>query len=381
MKAISEGEMQFTSIFIEEMDFCLDCQACETACPAGVTYGHLVESARAEIFRNGKLNPIRKWLQRIVFRKLLPNRRNLLFFGRAIRFYERTGLRWLVERLLHVFLPSLGSVSQMLPSASREYSSNFLQQRIQPLGKSYYQVGFLTGCMMDLFYSQENVDTIELLKAVGCEVVIPQAQTCCGSLQKHYGDLETARELARQNIRAFDGLELDAIVMNSAGCGAFMKEYGKLLADSPDEEKARRLSGKIKDISEFLTEVRLPERKANSTMSGKRVTYHDPCHLVHTQKIHSQPRELIRSVPDIEYVELPESTWCCGSAGIYNVIQHEDSKKLLERKLANISKTKADILVTGNPGCMAQLAYGLRSAGSNVRLLHLATFLREAYGI
>jgi len=239
---------------------------------------------------------------------------------------------------------------------------------------------------MDVAYADVNDDTVRLLVAHGCEVVVPKHQVCCGSLQAHNGDMRTARELARENIRIFSREQLDVIVMNSAGCGAFMKEYGHVFGDDPELcDEAQEISRKTKDITEFLVQIgfQIPEARATNgglAFKGKRVTYHDACHLVHTQKIAAAPRDLIRSVPGIEYVELEEANWCCGSAGIYNIVRYDDSMKLLSRKVAHIKDARPDILVTANPGCLIQIQHGLNQEGMHVELMHTATFLRRACG-
>jgi glycolate oxidase iron-sulfur subunit len=218
---------------------------------------------------------------------------------------------------------------------------------------------------------------VKVLLHHDCEVVIPKKQECCGSLQAHNGDFDIARELARKNIDAFLKFDLDAIVMNSAGCGAMMKEYGHYLHDDPVyAERAALLASKIKDISEFLHEIGL---KKPVKPFRHRVTYHDACHLVHSQKVSSQPRELIRSIAGLDYVELNEASWCCGSAGIYNVTRYDDSMKILERKMGNVTSTTAEYLVANNPGCITQIEHGCRQQGMPMKVVHMATLLREVY--
>jgi glycolate oxidase iron-sulfur subunit len=236
---------------------------------------------------------------------------------------------------------------------------------------------------MDVAFADVNQDTIELLLHHGCEVVIPRKQNCCGSLQAHNGDMIGAREMARRNVLLFAGIGVEAIVMNSAGCGAFMKEYAHVFAEEPGlAQPAQEVSKKTKDVTEFLDAIGFrPAKGGESTFRGKRVTYHDACHLAHTQKITQEPRRLIRSVPETTFVELPESSWCCGSAGIYNVVQYDSAMQLLDRKLSNVRATAPDIIVTGNPGCMLQIQHGLRKEGLAIEILHTATFLRRACGI
>ncbi len=387
IKSIVDGDLPISKGFIDEMNFCLDCQACETACPAGVKYGALVEAGRAQIFTQGYESFLSKVAKRVILSWVFSSRMRLHFFAQLVKFYQRLSLHWLVEKtgLLKIFSKKLNTLQGLAPKISKKYSSKIFNEVIKPKETTRYRVGFLTGCIMDVAYADVNVDTVELLLRHDCEVVIPKGQLCCGSLQAHHGDRETARRLARHNIEVFEPEQLDAIIVNSAGCSAFMKEYGHVLEHEPQfADRAVAISAKVEDITEFLFEIKYRlssnfiEKKNHSSLTGKRVTYHDACHLVHSQKISQQPRELIRSVLGIEFVELPESTWCCGSAGIYNIVRYDDSMRLLQRKIDNIKKVKPDIIVTGNPGCMAQIQYGLKREGLNVELLHTATFLRRA---
>ncbi len=230
---------------------------------------------------------------------------------------------------------------------------------------------------MNVMYSDINIDSVEVLLENGCEVYIPKKQVCCGSVMAHYGDIETAKKFARKNIIEFSKYNLDAIVINSAGCGAFMKEYGELFKEDESlRDKAEHISRIAKDINEFLYEIDFKKPDAEINLN---VTYHDACHLVHTQKITMQPRAIIKSIPGINFVELNESTWCCGSAGIYNILRYDDSMKILERKIKNILETNAGVVLTANPGCHAQIEYGLKKAGANIKVMHPITLLNLAY--
>jgi glycolate oxidase iron-sulfur subunit len=382
MKAVKDGELEMTEGFRDEIDFCLDCQACETACPAGVKFGSLIESARSEIATKGLERWPTRLIKRFMFKYLFTDAQMLVRFAGLLRLYQKSGIDWLLKktRLLRIFSKRLDQIQFLATKISNVSSRKQLteQSLSQPLQK--YRVGFLTGCIMDVAFADINMDTVKLLMHHNCEVVAPTSQRCCGSLQAHNGDMETARSLARRNVEAFSNLDLDAIVMNSAGCGAFMKKYGSVLEDESEyAAPALEMSNKIKDISEFLDDIGLKTNEAlKQTYHGKRVTYHDACHLVHSQKIFDQPRKLIKSLPGIDYVSLPESTWCCGSAGIYNITHFDTSMQLLNRKIENIKTVEPDIIVTGNPGCLIQLEHGLRDQGLNIELLHLATFLRRA---
>jgi len=239
------------------------------------------------------------------------------------------------------------------------------------------KVGVPTGCVQDIFFNNVNHDTIEVLSVNGYDVFIPKNQQCCGSVHGHNGDLETAKVLAKKMIDSFLEEDVDYVVINSAGCGSFMKDYGHFLADDQEyAKKAQQFSNKVLDISEFLAEIGYD--KPEHALDVK-VTYHEPCHLVHGQKVKDPPREIIKSVPGINYAELPESDWCCGSAGIYNITQYNASMELLERKMNNINKVDVDYVVTGNPGCLLQLLYGAKKFRTDVKIIHPVTLLNMSY--
>jgi glycolate oxidase iron-sulfur subunit len=341
-----------------------------------------VESARAQISEGdheGWSTRLVKWL---FLNKLFAKAHWLAWFARVLRLYQESGLDWLLKKtgLLRVLSKRLDQIQFLAPKISFLSSKTRLEREYRSLENPKYRVGFLTGCIMDMAFADVNVDTVELLVHHGCEVVFPPSQVCCGSLQAHNGEMEAARILARRNVEAFTDLNLNAIVMNSAGCGAFMKEYGSVLRNEAEyAAPAAEFGKKVKDISEFLCEIGLRINGSSARMRGsKRVTYHDACHLVHSQKISEEPRKLIRLIPSVEFVELPESTWCCGSAGVYNITHYDTAMELLDRKIKNIRRVDPDIIVTSNPGCLVQLEYGLRKEGMNIELLHLATFLRRA---
>ncbi|MCI0706287.1 MAG: (Fe-S)-binding protein [Ignavibacteriae bacterium] len=379
IKSVADGDLPITQGFVDEMNFCLDCQACETACPAGVKYGSLVESARAQIFQQGHESTFSTLTKKFILGWVFSQPTRIRILARLLKFYDDFGIKWFLKKtgILRLFSDSLHEIQELAPTISDRPSSQRYPEIVQPYGEKRFTVGFLAGCIMDVAYADVNTDTIELLRAHGCEVVMPHTQVCCGSLQAHNGDRETARELARKNVEAFSKFNIDAIVMNSAGCGAFMKDYGHVFQDDPLlTAPAVDLSSKVRDVTEFLHEIRF--KTAGEYFRDKRVTYHDACHLVHTQKISRQPRELIKAARGVEFVELPESTWCCGSAGIYNITRYDDSMRLLARKLEHVRSIRPDIIVTGNPGCLAQIQYGLLKEGMNIELMHTATFLRRA---
>ncbi len=376
VKEVEDGNLPLTEEFINEMYFCLDCQACQTACPAGVKYGKIVESARVKIFKMGKDK--QAFLKKLVFRFVFGSNSLFKFFARIVRFYQRKFKPFALNLGLYKVIPKkLLQIEELAPEISDKFSDEILPEVLKPNKNAKYKVGFLTGCFMNVMYSKINIDTVEVLLENDCEVYIPKEQVCCGSVMAHYGDIETAKKLAKKNIIAFSKYNLDAIVVNSAGCGAFMKEYGDLFEDDEEfREKAENISRLTKDVNEFLCEINFkkPEAKLNL-----KVTYHDACHLAHTQKITAQPRKIIKSLNGVEFVELNESSWCCGSAGIYNILRYDDSMKILERKIKNILETNAEIVLTANPGCHAQIEYGLKKANANIKVMHPVTILNLAY--
>ncbi len=376
IKEVAGGRLELSENFVNEMYFCLDCQACATVCPAGVKYGQLVEAARARIYEEKKEKGL--WLKKFFFRSVFTSFDRLKFLARVIRLYQHF-LQPVLQKvgIFRILPQQLSRMQELAPRISEQFSDEFIAEHLKPQGKTRYRVGMLSGCLMNIMFADINRDTIEVLLINDCEIFTPREQVCCGSLAAHNGDFEIAKKLARKNIDIFLSLDLDALVINSAGCSAFMKEYGHLLYDDENyREKAARISAMTLDVSEFLMEINF---KKPTVPMGITVTYHDACHLVHTQGISKEPRELIQSIPGIEYRELGESTWCCGSAGIYNLTRYDDSMKILDRKIQNILDTGADMVLTGNPGCMGQIIYGLKNANSPIRVLHPITLLNMAY--
>ncbi|MGA7160496.1 MAG: (Fe-S)-binding protein [Bacteroidota bacterium] len=379
MKSVADGDMEITPGFVDEMNFCLDCQACETACPAGVKYGALIEAARNQIYKQGRVTRLEKWLKSIFLAEILASKRKIKFLAILLRFYQRSGLEWFATRasLLDRLMPKMAKLQRFSPRINKKSFDELFPEIIRPVGAVKHRVAFLSGCIMNVAFADVNADTVEVLRRNGCEIIVPRTQECCGSLQAHNGDFESARKLARRNIDIFMEYEFEAIVINSAGCGAFMKEYDRYLAeDIQYAEKAKFVSSKVKDLTEFLVSINF--EKPSRPLSV-RVAYHDACHLVHAQHIYSEPREILRAVPGLDLVELTESTWCCGSAGIYNIMRYDDSMKFLERKVRNVETTGAELIVACNPGCLAQLNQGLNMYNVKGEAIHLATLLQRAY--
>jgi glycolate oxidase iron-sulfur subunit len=381
MRAIADGRLEATRTFADEMYFCLGCLACMTACPAGVNYAELFEHARAEAEESGVLrNPKRTFIRWLTMRWLFMDLRRLRFVGASIRLYQRLGLQRLLRGsgALKLAPRRLRELEAMTPAIQPKFSADMIAAVTPAVVRKKYRVALLTGCAQDLMFSDVNRDTAEVLSRNGCEVATPPRQNCCGSLHAHNGELAMARELARKNIDQFPPDQFDAIISNAAGCGSHLKHYGPLLADDPAyRERAKVWDAKLKDIHEWLAAIGLTPPKPG--VAASTVTYHEACHLCHGQKITAPPRQVLRAIPGLKLVELPESEWCCGSAGVYNLIQPEMANNLLDRKLRHIAATQARVVAVGNPGCLAHMANGIRRERLPVRLVHPITLLAEAY--
>lgn len=385
MRAIADGRLAANDeAFADAMDRCLGCYACETACPAGVDYSRLFEAARETVERERAARGRASRLKRLVLRHVFPYPRRLKALARALRWARRSGLQTLAVRsgLLRRLAPRLAELEPLAPSISPRPSDALIAPVERPReGPVRHRVALLTGCVMNVAYAETNRRTVDLLLACGCEVYRPTGQTCCGSLHGHNGDLETARALARRNLEAFEAAlpldALDAVIVNAAGCGAFLKEVGHLLAGDPVwRDRAHAFAAKVRDVTEFLAAV---ERPAPRFPVRLRATVHDACHHVHAQGLYAEPRTLLAEVPGLELIPLPESTRCCGSAGIYNVLQPETAAVLGAQKLEAIRSTGAEAVVTGNPGCALQIAATARQAGVPLRVLHPVEVLHAAY--
>lgn len=376
MRSVNDGRIPLTPTVIAHLDLCLQCRACEAACPSGVPYGRIMERARAQVLRHSSKAPVTWKLRALVLREILASPKHLALAMRLADLYERSGLRRLLRRsgLLRA-MPLLEHLEGQLPAvAGHPFPTKPVYR---PPGTVQHRVALLKGCVMPYFYARVNRATVQVLLANGCEVAVPPAQGCCGALHAHAGDLETARRLARRNIDAFLAVNPDTVVINSAGCGAAMKEYAELLHDDPDyREKAQRFATLCRDVSEYLIDIglRTPEHSL-----PVRVTYQDSCHLVHAQRVRTQPRCLLQAIPGLELIEMPNSDRCCGSAGIYSAVQPALSSEILTSKMQDIATTGADVIATANPGCMLQLEAGLRRHRLSGRVVHVVELLAEAY--
>jgi glycolate oxidase iron-sulfur subunit len=347
-----------------------------------VNYAELFEHARAEVERVGVMNnPRRSLIRWFTVKWLFMDLRRLQLLGVVLRLYQQLGVQSLIRRsgVLKLLPKRLRELEAMTPQVQAKFSAELIAPVTPARGDAKYRVAMLVGCAQDLIFSDVNLDTVEVLSRNGCEVITPPDQHCCGSLHAHNGELELARELARRNIDQFPPDQFDAIITNAGGCGSHLKHYTHLLAkDSRYAARAELWDKKVKDIHEWLAHIGIQTPRVNGA-APIRATYHESCHLTHGQKITNQPRTLLKAIPNLQLTELPESSWCCGSAGIYNIIQPEMANDLLDRKVKHIKSTGAQVVATGNPGCLLQVINGCKREGVNVRVVHPITLLAEAY--
>jgi glycolate oxidase iron-sulfur subunit len=384
MRAIADNELEVNETFADEMSYCLGCLACQTACPAGVNYAELFETARADIERSGvNAAPARGFWRAITLHFLFMRPDALRLAGALMRIYQRSGLETMVRRLGLVRLApaTLRRLEPQAPRIAPAFSNRLIREHEMPAAPERFRVAMLTGCIQDLVFPDVNRDTVDVLLANGCRVFTPPEQPCCGSLHAHNGETNLAVKLARRMIDLFPPDEFDAIITNAGGCGSHLRHYSGLLDGDPQyAARAREWDAKVKDVQEWLAEIGCRAPAAAPFDTPTTVTYHESCHLVHGQKVTRQPRSLLRLLPDTTLVELPESTWCCGSAGVYTITQPDQADLLLKRKTGNILSTPATIVATANPGCQLQIARGLKNEGAaGVDVVHPMTLLAKAY--
>jgi glycolate oxidase iron-sulfur subunit len=371
MKMAAEGAATINKTWVSHFDGCLGCMACMTACPSGVDYGKLIEATRAQIERRYTRPKAEKRFRRFLFSTLTrPDRLRALLL--PLRLYQRAGFQALAHRIgiPKLLPPHWRAMEALLPQVPAQET---LPELIPAQGGRRRRVGLLLGCVQRAFFPQVNAATARVLAAEGCEVLAPRGQPCCGALLVHAGEEEQALRIARQMIDAFEKAHVDAVVINAAGCGSNVKEYGHLLRDdSKYASRARAFAAKCRDVSEFLAEL---EPRATRHPLGLRVAYHDACHLQHAQGIRMQPRTLLSGIPQLELLEIPEGAICCGSAGIYNLVQPEAAAELGDRKAAHIAALEPDIVVSANPGCLLQLQSALARAGRKLPVRHIIELL------
>ena len=373
MIRVENGEAPVNSTYVEHIDKCLDCRACETACPSGVEYGKLVEYARARIERDYRRPFFSGWARNFVYRWLLPRPGRIAFFARLLRGYQRSGLQTLARQTGVLKALGIAQREALLPPVDSAFFFRQLGRTLPSAGETRARVAFFAGCVAQVTFAKLNEATLRVLTANGCEVVVPRQQVCCGALASHAGDREAARAVARQNLRAFGGDDFDAVVTNAAGCGSTLKEYSHLFSPGePEYEAARKFESRVRDVTEFLNGLGLV---APMKEFASRVTYQDSCHLLHGQKVREAPRALLKTIPGLQFVELPYSEICCGSAGVYNVTQTEASMELLAEKMKNAAATGAELIVTANPGCLLQMRAGAGMHKTGQQVLHVMELL------
>ncbi|MDP9320360.1 MAG: heterodisulfide reductase-related iron-sulfur binding cluster [Chloroflexota bacterium] len=373
MKNVWDGRLEADSpAFADHMAKCLDCRACETACPSGVSFGKLMEAARSQVVAARRPNAAEALLRRAVFRGLIPSPARLALFARFGYLSKRLGMRAVLRA---IGLKRLAELLDLVPDTAP--TSAPLPPRFAAIGTKRGTVALFTGCVMRAAFAATNAATARVLARNGIEVLVPSTQTCCGALHAHAGERGDARTLAKRNIEALEPLAVDAFVVNAAGCGANLKEYGWLLKDDPGwAERGERFSLRVKDASEYLAAVGLTEAPGPVRATA---AYDDPCHLIHGQKISAQPRALLAAIPDLVLVPLAEADWCCGSAGTYNVTQPELAARLGHRKAQHILGSGAEMIVTANPGCQMQIEAALHREGARVPVVQLMDLLDRAY--
>lgn len=386
VKMASEGKIDITEHLAEPIDLCLGCRACEIACPVNVPYGKILESAKEVIAheeqtvkKNRKGNRTKK----LLLSKVFPYPRRMRTIGNFVWFYKKTGMSKVVQKtkILSKISEPMDQFERVLPELERPTKRLKRGQLFPAKGKKIGRVAFFTGCITDAMLYRTNRLTVELLTLVGYEVVIPKTQNCCGALHAHQGLRENAKELAKQNIIAFEESEANFYINNAGGCGAQLREYDNLLKDDKEwAVRAKEFSEKAKDISEVLVSAGpLPFQKEWKGI----ITYQDSCHLRNVQGVYKEPRELLKSIPGATYVELPSSDSCCASGGIYNILQFDESMKILDKKMEQVASTKATTIITTNPGCLLQMRAGIERKGlsESVQGIHLVDLLAEVCGI
>ncbi|WP_163527132.1 (Fe-S)-binding protein [Halobacillus ihumii] len=382
MKGVVDGVIEPDEDVKRSLDMCLGCRACEPVCPSGVNYGHLLEQARDIIYQNQPLPPQVKALRRIAFKELFPHQSRMVGVTSLLGFYQRSGIQKFTRKsgIMKVLPDSLQTMEKVLPKVPKKKEMKNRPRHYKPLKTKKKKVAFFSGCLMDTLFLPTNNATAKLLQYAGCEIVVPQDQGCCGALHGHSGEKDQAKRLAKQNIEAFEKAEVEYIITNAGGCGAFLVDYKHLLKDEEEwRERAERLSLKIKDITSVLIELEF--HKQPLKLEQRLITYQDSCHLKNGQRTFMEPRQLLESVEGITYVEMKDAGRCCGSAGIYNLVETEMSMQILDYKMEKTKETQATTVVTANPGCLLQMKLGIEREGlsERVQAVHIVDLLLEAY--
>jgi len=377
MRSAAEGSVALTDSLVTHLNLCLVCRACETACPSGVQFGTLMEAARGQVSRQYRYRTLDRLLRAFIL-GTFTDRRRLLRLLRPMRFYQKLGIQRLVRASgILGWFGRWGAMEALMPTLPAADLAEHFPDLTAAVPPRRGRVGLLLGCAQHAFFPDVNLATARVLSANGFDVVAPREQGCCGSLLIHEGERERGKALARQTIEVFEAAQVDFVVVNAAGCGSAMKEYGELLRSDPRfAARAAAFSERVRDVSQLLATAGL---RGSLKPLPLRVTYHDACHLAHGQRVRGEPRSLLKAIPGLDLVELTEADFCCGSAGVYNLLHPEVAKEFLDRKLDRVAQTGAQIVVSGNPGCLLQIAMGLRQRGLPIRAAHTVELLDFSY--
>jgi len=382
MKAVVDGLVEPDEDFERSLDLCLGCRACEPVCPSGVNYGHLLEDARDIINQNKKHSLPAQVIRKTVFQGLFPHQHRMQNAVGLLGLYQRSGLQALARKVgfLGLLPENLAAMEKVLPQVPSRKEMRNRPSHLEPAAKKVHRVGFFSGCLMDTLFLKSNDVTLKLLQLAGCEIVIPKDQACCGALHGHSGEKDQAKELAKRNIAAFEDLGVDFIITNAGGCGAFLLDYDHLLKEEPEwRVRAQAFKEKVKDISEILVACEF-HKKVKLELPAQVITYQDSCHLRNVMKTASAPRTLLQAIQGVVFREMKDADRCCGSAGIYNIVESESSMKMLDYKMTKVKETKAVTIVTANPGCLLQMQLGIEREGCSaiMRAVHIVDLLAEA---
>ena len=382
MKGVVDGVIEPSEEVKRSIDMCLGCRACEPVCPSGVQFGHLLEQARDAIYQTNKQSVTTKLTRRLAFNHLFPKQKRMIHLTGFVGLYQRSGLKRVAQRtgLLKILPENIRAMENVLPKVPKKKEMKERPTHLPALKKQKKRVAFFSGCLMDTIFMSTNDATTKLLQYAGCEIVIPKTQGCCGALHGHSGEINAAKEMAKINITAFEEEQVDYIITNAGGCGAFLNDYEYLFRDEPEwHERAVKFSKKIKDISSILIELEFD--KLDLQLEEQVVTYQDSCHLKNGQKTFMEPRQLLESIEGVHYIEMKDAGRCCGSAGIYNIVESEMSMQILDYKMEQAKKTNAKTIVTANPGCLLQMKLGIEREGltGKVDAVHIVDLLLKAY--
>lgn len=382
MKGVVDGVIEPSDEVKESIDLCLGCRACETACPSGVNFGRLLEQARDAIYQDNEQTMTEKMLRGTFFNHVFPKQSRMVSLTSLVGLYQRTGLQKIARGsgIMKFFPDSMTSMEKVLPEVPKKKQMKRRPTHLESIKPKKKKVAFFSGCLMDTIFMKTNDATTKLLQHAGCEIVIPETQGCCGALHGHSGEVSKAREMAKKNIQAFEDAGVDYIITNAGGCGAFLVDYDHLLKDDPEwSERADAFAAKIKDITSILIDLEF--HKMPLALPEQIVTYQDSCHLKNGQKTFMEPRYLLEAIDGVTFTEMKDANRCCGSAGIYNLVQSEMSMQILDHKMEEAVKTDAKTIVTANPGCLLQMKLGIEREGlsDTMDAVHIVDLLLEAY--